>query len=276
MQQRISVLALFLLGLISVADEADLVREAQKALKMGESKVAKEIADKILKDNPKNEQALFIRGEAYAMERQSDKAIADFNKVLELNPNFLLAVDRRGGEYFKQGKITESIQDFDTYIKAYPKSEESHWRRGISYYYAEKYKEGAKQFELGKKVYGDDVENAFWHYLCLARIEGVEKARQQLLKIGNDRRPGFMTILKMIQGQAKPEDVFADIEKQKLDKEDLNEALFYAHLYIGLNYEAQGNAAKSLEHITQAVDKHPIGHYMWDVAAVHKKFRSKK
>ncbi len=276
MHLRLSALVLVTFCLVTMADEADQIREAQRALKEGNSKTVREIADKVLKDNPKSEQALFLRGEAYAMEREHDKAIADFNKVIEMKKDFLLAVDRRGGEYFKQGKVKESIADFDTYIKAVPKSEESHWRRGISYYYADKYKEGAAQFELGKKVYGDDVENAFWHYLCLVKIEGVEKSRKQLLDIGKDRRPGFMTILKMIQGKAKPEDVLADIEKQKLDKEDLNEALFYAHLYIGLNHEAEGNAVKSLEHITIAVDKHKISHYMWDVANVHKKLRTKK
>ena len=38
---------------------------------------------------------------------------------------------------------------------------------------------------------------------------------------------------------------------------------------MGLYYEAAGDADKCKEHLTAAVEKHKIGHYMWDVANVH-------
>ncbi len=55
------------------------------------------------------------------------------------------------------------------------------------------------------------------------------------------------------------------------------EARFYANLYVGLWYESEGDAAKTLSHLAAAVEQYKIGHYMWDVGDAHLKLlRSKK
>ena len=51
------------------------------------------------------------------------------------------------------------------------------------------------------------------------------------------------------------------------------DALMYAHLYIGLYLEAEGDARKSLQHIQLAAVKYAAGHYMGDVARLHYKLR---
>jgi lipoprotein NlpI len=58
-------------------------------------------------------------------------------------------------------------------------------------------------------------------------------------------------------------------EKAELEGTAKTEALFYAHLYVGLYHEAAGDEAKTKEHLSAAVEKYQIGHYMWDVANVH-------
>ena len=182
-----------------------------------------------------------------------------------------MAVDRRGGERFKLGKIDESIADFNAYLKAFPKAEPAHWRRGISFYYAGKYAEGAKQFFDGQVEFGADVENVFWHFLCNARKDGVEKARKDLLTLtGADKRVPMMRIYDLLRGQGEAGRGDRDGgEGEARRTSDKTEALFYAHLYVGLYYEALGDADKCKEHLTPAVEKHKIGHYMWDVANVH-------
>jgi lipoprotein NlpI len=84
----------------------------------------------------------------------------------------------------------------------------------------------------------------------------------------------MMKIHELIQGKAKPAEVIETAEKAK--GEDKTEALFYAHLYVGLNYEAEGDAAKALEHLKKAAEQYKIGHYMWDVANVHVLLAKKK
>ena len=78
-----------------------------------------------------------------------------------------------------------------------------------------------------------------------------------------------MRVYDMLQGKATPVEVIETAEKANLKGPQLNEALFYAHLYVALYYEATGDAEKCREHLIPAVEKYPIGHYMWDVANVH-------
>src|SRR5205823_2856889 len=126
-----------------------------------------------------------------------------------------------------------------------------------------------------EKVDTNDVENAVWRYLCMARAGGVEKARASILKIGNDRRVPMMQVYALFAGKAKPEDVLAAVEKGKPSAEELNQRRFYAHLYLGLYYDAAGDKKQALGHLTQA-EEHKIGHYMWDVAHVHAELLRKK
>ena len=253
------------------ADDADeFIRQAQSALKKGDAAAALEAANKAVAADPKSPDAVFTRGEVYAAQRKHAEAIEDYDAALALNKTFYLAIDRRGGERFKLGQIDESLADFNAYLKAVPKAEPAHWRRGIAFYYAGKYAEGAKQFFDGQGDFGADVENVFWHFLCNARKDGIDKARNSLLPLkGPDSRVTMMRTNDMLHGKATPEEVVKTAEEAKLAGDPKNEAMFYAHLYVGLYYEAAGDAAKTREHLTAAVEKHKIGHYMWDVANVH-------
>lgn len=177
---------------------------------------------------------------------------------------------QRGIEHFKAGKFNESIADFDKQIELRPKDKVSHWQRGISYYYAGRYDEGRRQFE-GYQTYDDsDVENAVWRYLCMARKDGVAKARADILKIGKDRRVPMYEIYELFAGRLSPAEVLAAAKAGNPDQRELNSRLFYAHLYLGLHYETEGNKKLALEHLAKATDDYRIGHYMWDVARVHR------
>ena len=101
-----------------------------------------------------------------------------------------------------------------------------------------------------------------------AKVDGVDKARQSILKIGKDARVPMMKVYDLYRGVAKPEDVLAAARDEKLTPEQLNRTHFYAHLYVGLYYDATGDKKRALEHLTEAAQKYPIEHYMWDVARV--------
>jgi lipoprotein NlpI len=253
------------------AGEADeLIRKARAALKKGDAAAALDAATKAVEADPKSSDAIFMRGEAYAARRKHAEAIKDYEAALALDKTYLIAQNQRGGERFKLGMIQESIDDFNAYLKVYPKDEPGHWRRGISFYYAGKYAEGAKQFYDGRVVFGADVENAFWHFLCNARKDGPEKARKNLLALdGDDKRIPMMRVYDMLQAKVKPAEVIETAEQAKLAGDARTEALFYAHLYVALYFEAVGEPDKCKEYLTPAVEKYQIGHYMWDVANVH-------
>jgi lipoprotein NlpI len=179
-----------------------------------------------------------------------------------------MACNRRGAEQFKMGHIQQSLDEFDRAIQLDPAQAPYNWQRGISLYYAGRYDDGRKQFELHQTVNGNDVENAAWRYLCMARAGTVESARASILPIQNDSRVPMMQIYALYKGKATVDDVLAAARAGNPSPSALSERLFYAHLYIGLYDEAAGDTKGAREHITLA-NGHAIDHYMGDVARVH-------
>jgi lipoprotein NlpI len=51
----------------------------------------------------------------------------------------------------------------------------------------------------------EDVENAAWHFLCMARGESMEKAKRALLPVGPDSRVPMREIYEMFRGRYTPE-----------------------------------------------------------------------
>ena len=260
---------------LQAADESDpptasdLLVQARELFKEGKREEAIKLTTKALEIDKENLGGYVLRASMFDAMKQYAKAAADYTKVIELEPDAAGAYQRRGECYFKAGKIKESIADFDKYLTFVPEREPDHWQRGLSYYYAGEFDKGVKQFELHKKVNPEDVENAVWHYLCKARIDGVEKAREALIEIKADRRGWAMPVYEMYRGKMTPEEVLKKSTADIKDEELLKNNLFYAHLYIGLFYEAEGKADQARKHIELAHEKYPSDHYMGDVARVH-------
>jgi lipoprotein NlpI len=225
-------------------------------------------------DEPKE---LLARAEAAMKAREDDDALKLVNEALRADPKLAGGYHLRGVLHFRAARIKESLADFDRQIELDAKAAGEHWQRGLTLYYAEKYADGAAQFVSSGKAEPDDVENAIWHFLCNAKVKGVEKARGEFLKVTKDERgKPMMTIYEMFKGDAKPDDVFAAADAGPLDEGKRNSQRFYANYYVGMYYEAVGEPAKALEYLKKAVEKYPVGDYMMDVARVHLKLREKK
>jgi lipoprotein NlpI len=219
---------------------------------------------------------LFSAAQAASDKGDFAKAIELLDKAIELDPTRPDLYRWRGREHFRHGQIGESIADFDRVAALAPALEKTLWERGISHYYAKQFGNGAMQFELYQTYHDADVENAAWRYLCVARDAGVDKARESILPIKDDARVPMMTIYDLYRGKLAPDDVLAAAAAGEPSEEQLNTQLFYAHLYVGLYYEAAGDAAQAKKHIDLAADRHRIGHYMGDVARIHAKMLKKE
>jgi len=79
----------------------------------------------------------------------------------------------------------------------------------------------------------------------------------------------MMQVYDLYRGRATPDVVLTAARAGEPSDAELNQRLFYAHLYLGLYYEATGDNDRAKTHILEAADNHKIGHYMWDVARVH-------
>jgi outer membrane protein assembly factor BamB len=167
-------------------------------------------------------------------------------------------------EDFVSGRIAESVTGFDNVARLAPRSAPQLWQRGIALYYARRYQDCREQFEAHRRVNANDVENAAWHFLCVARSETVGEARAALLPVGPDPRVPMSQIYALLRDSGGPDAVLKAAGDQP-------EAVFFAHLYLGLYFEALGNKARALEHITAAAADRfaAVGGYMHAVARVH-------
>jgi lipoprotein NlpI len=243
--------------------------ESRRALARGEAKRALELTTAALQKNPHNRELRFIRASAYDSLRRHKEAIEDYDVLVRETPDSASVHHLRGRSRFKLGDVDGSIDDFEQAIELEPRLEMRLWERGISLYYAAKYPEGARQFEAYQRYDASDVENVVWRYLCQAQAEGTEKAREAILPLDReDPRVPMMTIYALYRGQATPEEVLAAVRQGSPHGDDLRHRLFYAHLYIGLYFEAEANAEQARQHL-QLAHQHKISHYMWDVANVH-------
>jgi lipoprotein NlpI len=174
----------------------------------------------------------------------------------------------RGEQNFKASHFQESVADFDRVLELAPAQAPHHWQRGISLYYAGRFADGRKQFESHQTVNPNDVENAAWHFLCAARESSVTNARAVMVKAGRDGRVPMREIDALYRGTGTVERVLEAATRGASEARG-RDAMFYAHLYLGLYFEVLGDATRAREHIGKAAGEFSSEHYMGDVARVH-------
>ena len=186
-----------------------------------------------------------------------------------------------GDAYFMAGAMKKSVAAYDAALGLQADLKPQLWQRGLALYYAEGFKEGQQQFETHQTYNSNDVENAVWHAVCVAKVKDVVAAREKLIAIEGDRRVPMKEIYELFAGRGSVEKVMErakqvrENSKGEPDKAELNHQLYYAHLYIGLYQEMIGEKEKSLASMKKASEVNPISkrQLMGSVADVHLKLR---
>lgn len=178
-----------------------------------------------------------------------------------------------GVALFFAGKAKESVASFDNAIKVQPGIAPQLWQRGLAQYYAEDYAGGRKQFELHQTINPNDVENAAWHFICVAKKDGGDAARKVLIPIEGDTRVPMKQVHDLFAGKGSEEAVLKAAASGKAGSEAQRNQLCYAHLYLGLYEESLGNVDKAKAHMIKAATDYRMDHYMGKVAQLHVKLR---
>ncbi|MFN0103062.1 MAG: tetratricopeptide repeat protein [Bryobacteraceae bacterium] len=175
---------------------------------------------------------------------------------------------RQGEDAFRAAKFAESVAAFDKVIAARPDQAAQHWQRGISLYYAGRFADCKAQFELHRTVNPEDFENAAWHMLCAARIDGFKEAQKKLIPIREDGRVPMRELHALWKGEGS-------VERVVNAAADSRGGNFYGNLYLALFEETRGKRDASKVHAQRAAELAPQD-YMGDVARIHWRMLSGK
>jgi len=262
------------LRLPAAQDSISLLREAQAATRTN-LQVSLALCDRAVAAAPTNAQPLVFRARVLDRLYRYEDAINDLGAAIKLQPQSAELWQGRGEVYFKAGHFHESVVDFDRVIALSPAQAPHHWQRGISLYYDGRFADGRKQFESHQTVNPSDVENATWHFLCIAKESGITNARARMLSVGMDGRVPMKEIYALYRGTGTVEQVLSAARAASPARQ--RDALFYAYLYLGLYFDALGEDAKARAHIEKAAKEFGGADYMGDVARVQwRKTNSRK
>lgn len=239
-----------------------------KLWRSGKVDQALEATSTALKEDPNNARLLSLRAQMRLMTGQRAGAEQDLTAAMDLEPESAWLRQERAQVRFRLGKVEESVQDFDKAVELAPRLLPQNWQRGIALYYVGRFADGRKQFEVHQSVNPQDVENAAWHFLCTAREKGVTNARNVLIQVERDGRVPMKEIQQLFAGKATTLDVLQVAAKADSEA-DRKEQQFYAHLYLGLYFEATGSLKERDDHIREAAKLADPDNYMGAVARVH-------
>ena len=260
----------FALALAQDPDPTLAVRQkALEAVKTGQLTNAITVVSDAIKTHPQEPRLWNLRAQIRSLSGDSSGAVSDLSEGIRLNPRSALLHQDRAMERFKMGQIPECLQDFDRANELSPDLVPYNWQRGIALYYGRRYSDGRKQFEAHRAVNANDVENAVWHFLCVARQEGTNAAVKVYMDISGDSRIPMAEIHELFKGEAPEAEVLEAAESAPEDPREKRQARFYAHLYIGLHEDLLGRADSAREHLRKAVALSGARDYMGQVARVH-------
>jgi lipoprotein NlpI len=201
------------------------------------------------------------RGDSAAAIALADGIVKDFDK----EP---VAWRSAGDLYLRAGAVKKSIPQFLRYIERYPEREPDLWQYGIALAFAGEYKAGAKLFELHRTVNSNDVENALWHFYCVAKDTSPEAAKLAILPAPGDRRVPMDLLLKLYRGEADEQAVRAAVAALPKGSQQAEMGNYYAELYLAMHADALGQRDRAIELATKAAATKDVN-YMTDIGRVY-------
>lgn len=95
--------------------------------------------DKLVKANPRNSWALFMRAASHHEQEKFDGAIKDYTEYLKLVPNSQAALNNRGNAWMSKKDYDKAIEDYTATLKADPKYALGYSNRGKAWLNKKKY-----------------------------------------------------------------------------------------------------------------------------------------
>ena len=251
--------------------ETSLIDQARAAAEKGDVTGAMLLSGKALAEK-KDAKTLKLHAQLCEASKHYEGQLEAYAELIKLEPEVPTWLNQSGVAKFMAGDFRGSVEDFDAFLEKVPSAMPRHWQRGLSQYGAGLFEEGRAQFEAHQKVNPNDVENAAWHFLCVASLEDVEAARKAIIPIRGDGRVPMPEVHDLFSGKGGEEAVLKAANAAAPQKRN---HLCYAHLYLALYKEALGNTAEALKHYKLASVDYSMSHYMGETARVFYESRRK-
>mgnify|MGYP002624607435 CR=1 FL=1 len=198
------------------------------------------------------------REETAKIEKIAPRQIAEQTELITAAPDNIRAYSRRGDAYFFSGQYDKAVADYEKMVEIDPAIDRQHWRLGLAYYYAGRYDKTAEQLGRYHTFDDQDRENGIWIFLANAKAQGVEKAREKMIRYTKDDRPPLPDVYRMFEGQLTTEELLAKIEAEikteQLPRQAAEQRRFYVNLYVGLFAEAAKQPKEAREAFLKATD----------------------
>lgn len=201
-----------------------------------------------------------------ASRQQLEQALEQLNGVIKDEPSRYH--HNRAEVLFRLNRFEESVQDYNAAARfGWPHDEDSCWERGLAQYYAGAFRAAQKQFSGYHRVGPLDIENGLWRLLCIAEVDGIEKARESVLEYSRRVRKPFPALLEVYLDRGNAEAVLKEATDGISNPQELTANLFNAYYYLAKYYEIVDQKELALTHVQEAL-KHQFPHFMYACAEI--------
>ena len=228
-------------------EQEEFFLQAIDALQARNTNAVLELVDRAVGVDVTNRFAYIKRAQLLDIFSLDERAVKDYTIAISYDPTFADVYQLRGCSHFKAGRLDDAVADWNTFLKLKPDKESLHWQICVAYALQGQYNEGRNQFEWHWTANTKDVEVALWHFMCTARLDGLEKARGAMMEVelSEDKRVPMETLYNFYAGKLTEADVWLAVEQGAPDAEERAKREFFTNYYIGVHRQAEGKLAEA-------------------------------
>ena len=238
-------------------EQEELFQQAIEALEAKNTDAMVRLMDRAVATDVTNHFAYIKRAQLFDLIGNNDRAARDYTMALGFighDAHYADVFQMRGCANFKLGNLQRAVSDWVTFIRLKPDKEAEHWQICVAYALLGSYEDARKQFEWHWTVNAEDMEVAFWHYLCVARMDGLESARENLIEVTGEERVPMPELYQLFKGEGSEADVWLAVEEGDPKKDERTQREFFANYYLGLYKQANGKLELADELIGKALE----------------------
>jgi len=238
-------------------EQEEFFLQAIEAFDDGDTNRMLSLMDHAVSMDVTNHFAYIKRAQLYDLIGKNAQAASDYTRALGtvgVDKKYADVFMMRGCAFFKLGKLRAAAGDWATFIELKPDKEADHWQICVALTLLGKFTDAQRQFEWHWTANAKDMEVAFWHFLCVARTDGIDAAREKLIEVEQEERVPMRALYELFQGKGSAADVWLAVEEDDPNDNERNRREFFANYYLGLYHEAEGKLEEAIELVSAALD----------------------